>query len=182
MLADVLGVPGGANTVWLPRGATTGVLPAATTTTTADELAAESAAGREAIVVIFAAIAAIVAVVSALSVSSTMAVNLHERRGELATVQALGGRRRDLRRLVRQESLALGAIGVTVGIAAGWWGNGAIIGFFEAANAVEIGTVVPSAALPVAAAAALVLVLALGRLVVRRAARQDVAVVLRGTA
>ena len=116
--------------------------------TIADELAAESRAGRDAIVVVFAAIGIIVAGVAALAVISSMTVSLYERRHELAALQAIGARRRRLRGLLVRELVPIGLLGVAGGLALGALGTRGIIGSFESSNAVDIGVVDATAAIP----------------------------------
>jgi hypothetical protein len=76
------------------------------------QIAAESNAGRDAIVMIFGAIGVIVAGVAALAVMSTMTVNLFERRHELAALQAIGARRATDPRAPRPRAPPVGAVGV----------------------------------------------------------------------
>ena len=108
---------------------------------TADQLAADDRAGRDAIVMIFGAIGVIVAGVAALAVLSSMTVSLFERRHELAAMQAIGARRRRLRGLLVRELLPIGVVGLVGGLALGALGTRGIIGSFEASNAVDIGVV-----------------------------------------
>ncbi len=125
VLAVDLGVPGGANVIWSSDPAPSLELPVATTVTTADELAAESRAGRDAIVMVFGAIGVIVAGVAALAVISSMTVSLYERRHELAALQAIGARRRRLRGLLVRELVPIGLLGVAGGLALGALGTAA---------------------------------------------------------
>jgi putative ABC transport system permease protein len=182
VLATDLGAPGGANVIWSSDPAPAIDLPVATTVTTADEMAAESRAGRDAIVMIFGAIGVIVAGVAALAVISSMTVSLYERRHELAALQAIGARRRRLRGLLVRELVPIGLVGVAGGLALGALGTRGIIGSFEASNAVDIGVVDATAAIPVILVGTLAVLVLLATVVARSVGRRPLAVTLRGAA
>ena len=181
-LAADVGAPGMANLVWSTNESTLIDLPGAVELSSRAEIAQADGEGRDAIVVIFGAIGVIVAGVAALAVMSSMIVSLFERRHELATLQALGARRRRLRALLVRELVPLGVAGLVVGLPLGALGARAIIGSFESSNAVDIGVVDATGAVPYIVAATLVALVGLGMLVVRSAARRPVAVTLRGAA
>lgn len=182
VVAADLGAPGMANIVWSDRSDPALDVPVALWTSTADEIAAEDAAGRDAIVMIFGAIGVIVAGVAALAVMSSMIVSLFERRHELAAMQAIGASRRRLRFLLFRELAALGILGLVGGLALGALGTRGIIGSFEASNAVDIGVVDSIGAIPFIAAGTIVGLGLLATVVVRSAGRRPVAVTLRGAA
>ncbi len=182
VLAADLGEPGMVNTIWSMQEHPDLVLPAASRTISAADLAADDAAGRAAIVLIFGAIGVIVAGVAALAVLSSMTVSLFERRHELAALQALGARRRRLRGLLVRELLPLGAIGLVGGLALGALGTRGIIASFEASNAVDIGVVDAVGSIPFIAAGTFVALVLLALLTVRSAGRRPVTVTLRGAA
>ncbi len=135
--------------------------------------------GRRAIVLIFAAIGAVVVSVAGLAVLSGLAVNVHERRRELAALQAIGGRRRHVFRVVLAELAPLAVAGCGLGLVAGYLGARAIIGSFEASNAVEIGFTFASGAIPAAVAVVVVGSVLVSGLMVRRVTRRPPAVTLR---
>ena len=182
VVAADLGAPGMANIVWSGASEPALDVPVALWTATADEIAADDAAGRDAIVMIFGAIGVIVAGVAALAVMSSMIVSLFERRHELAAMQALGASRRRLRFLLFRELAALGVLGLIGGLALGAYGTRGIIGSFEASNAVNIGVVDSIGAIPFISAGTFVGLGLLAMIVVRSAARRPVAVTLRGAA
>ena len=182
VLAADLGVPGGANAVWSDVESPDLGLDVATRTITASEIAADDAAGRDAIVLIFGAIGAIVVGVAALAVLSSMIVSLYERRHELAAMQAIGARRRTLFLLVLRELAPIGAVGLAAGLTLGALGTRGIIASFEASNVIDIGVVDAVGAIPaivIGTAGALVV---LSLLIVRAATRRPIAVTLRGAA
>ena len=138
--------------------------------------------GRTAILLIFAAIGAVVVSVAGLAVASGLAVNVFERRHEFAALRAIGGRRRDVFRVVVAELLPIAAGGTVFGLIAGYFGGAAIAGSFEASNAVEIGFTYASGVVPVAAVVVIGAALSIGAFMVRQVTRRPVAVTLRGAA
>jgi putative ABC transport system permease protein len=182
VLATDLGAPGGANVVWSSDPAPGLDLPVAATVTTADEMAAASRAGRDSIVMVFGAIGLIVAGVAGLAVISSMTVSLYERRHELAALQAIGARRRRLRGLLVRELVPIGLLGVAGGLALGALGTRGIIGSFEASNAVDIGVVDATAAIPFIVVGTLAVLVVLATVVARSVGRRPLAVTLRGAA
>jgi putative ABC transport system permease protein len=171
-----------ANVVWTTSSTPSFDLPVAMRVNTAEQLAADDAAGRDAIVMIFGAIGVIVAGVAALAVLSTMTVNLFERRHELAAMQAIGARRRRVRGLLIRELLPVGAVGLVLGLGLGALGTRGIIGSFESSNAVDIGVVDALGAVPFVIAGTVVALVLLAAWVARSSARRPVAVTLRGAA
>lgn len=182
VIAADLGAPGRANVVWSTSSTPAIDVPVAVEVETAEQIAAASKAGRDAIVTIFSAIGVIVAGVAALAVLSTMTVNLFERRHELAAMQAIGARRRQLRGLLVRELLPVGAVGAALGLALGALGTRGIIGSFEASNAVDIGVVDALGAIPFVIAGTALVLVALSFWVARSTSRRPIAVTLRGAA
>jgi putative ABC transport system permease protein len=181
-VADDLGAPGMANVVWSESPSSDLGLPVAVEIETAAQVAADNNAGRDAIVMIFAAIGAIVAGVAALAVMSTMTVNLFERRHELAAMQAIGARRSRIRGLLVRELLPVGALGIAVGLGLGALGTRGIIASFEASNAVDIGVVDSLAAIPFVTVGAVLALVLLAVFVARSTERRPIALTLRGAA
>lgn len=181
-IADDLGAPGMANVVW--SHSTLAPVPADVPMQieTAADLSEEDRAGRDAILLIFGAIGAIVTGVAGLAVMSSMTVNLFERRHEFAAMQALGARRRRLRRLLATELVPVGIVGVGLGLGLGALAARGIIASFEASNSIDIGTTLSFGAIPFIVAGTLVALVGLAAAVVRSAARRPIAVTLRGAA
>ena len=180
-LATDLGSPGMANRV-LSLDEQPANIPAGFVSTFLLADAGEDQSSRNAILLIFGAIGLVVVSVAGLAVASGLAVKVHERRHEFAAMQAVGARRCHVLRVVAGELLPLVAVGVALGLAAGYLGAGAIMASFEASNAVEIGFVFATGAVPAALAVAVLGSLALAVLVVRRVTRRPVAVTLRAGA
>ncbi len=182
VLAVDLGAPDHANVVWSDRAVPGVAFDTPVRTTTAEDLAAEDEAGRDAIVLIFGAIGIIVAGVAALAVMSSMTVSLFERRHELAALQAVGARRRRLRGLILRELLPIATVGVLGGIALGALGTRGIIASFEASNAIDIGVVDAVGSIPAIVGGAVIVLVTLALVIVRSATRRPVTVTLRGAA
>ena len=138
--------------------------------------------GRTAILLIFGAIGVVVVSVAGLAVASGLAVNIYERRRELAAIQAIGGRRRHLVRLVATEVLLLGGRGLGIGLVGGYLGARAIARSFEISNAVQIDFVFSSGVVPLVIAVVLVGLLALSVAMVRPATARPIAQTLRQAA
>ena len=180
-LAEDLGRTGFVNAVY-STSATAPDLGLPAETTSVAEMSAEDQAARDAIVGIFFAIGGIVAGVTVLGVMSLVAVSLHERRHETATLLAIGGRRADVRRSLVTELLPLGIVGAALGVVAGWGGAIGIIAGFEASSAVDIGTDFAQGAVAPAIIGAVVVLTVLALSAARQATRVPAAVVLRGSA
>ncbi len=178
-LAADLGAPGRANRVLSLDASPATVPPGFTGRALLGDLTDEHSA-RDAILLIFSAIGFVVVSVAGLAVASGLAVNAYERRHEFAAIQALGGRRRHVFRVVAAELLPLTVAGIGLGLVAGYVGAEAIIASFETSNAVEIGFVFAGGAIPLAATVVVLGSLVLGRLVVGRVTRRPVALTLRG--
>jgi putative ABC transport system permease protein len=143
-----------------------------------DDLNADES-GRDAIVLIFTAIGLVIVSVAGLAVASGLAVNVYERRHELAALQAIGGRRRHVMRVVLAELGPIAVVGVVAGVALGYVGALGLVGAFEAADAVEIGLVFATGVVPFATALAVLGSLGLGMVMARRVTSRPAAVTLR---
>lgn len=139
-------------------------------------------AARDAVLLIFTAIGLVIVSVAGLAVASGLAVNVYERRRELAALQAIGGRRRHVMRVVVAELAPIAVAGVALGVVLGYLGAFGLVSAFEAADAVEIGLVFAVGAVPAAAGLAVVGSLGLGSMMARRVTRRPAAVTLRAAA
>ena len=177
-LANDLGQPGRANVVFSAADRTPTGLQGLTTTTYLDDFSSDDS-GRSAILLIFGAIGLVVVTVAGLAVASGLAVNVYERRHEFAAIRAIGGRSHQVMHVVSAELLPLAAVGVAVGVVAGYFGGLAIMRSFERADAVDIGFVFAGGAIPLVTATVILGCLLIGGLTVRRVSRQSIAVTLR---
>jgi ABC-type lipoprotein release transport system permease subunit len=66
------------------------------------------------------AISALAILVGGIGMMNTMIMSVFERTREIGTLRALGWRRRNVLRMVIKESLALGLIGVVIGVVLAW--------------------------------------------------------------
>jgi putative ABC transport system permease protein len=179
-LAADLGSPGMANIVYSLDELPTVEVVGLTETILLDSL--EDSGGRAAILLIFGAIGLVVVSVAGLAVASGLAINVYERRHEFAALQAIGGRRRHVFRVVSAELIPLAVLGIGLGLFAGYIGGQAIMESFEASNAVEIGYTFATGAIPVATGVVIAGSLMLGGLMVRRVTRRPAAITLRSAA
>jgi putative ABC transport system permease protein len=175
-LAADLGRPGYANVVYSAEAATPPGLQGLTSTTHLVDAASDDS-GRSAILLIFGAIGLVVVTVAGIAVASGLAVDVYERRHEFAAIRAIGGRSRQVMRVVSAELLPLATLGVVAGVGLGYLGGRAIMQSFERADAVDIGFVFAGGAVPAVAAVGGCLLI--GGLTVRRVSRRSVAATLR---
>ena len=138
--------------------------------------------GVDNIASLFSVLTLLALLTALLLVSNTMTTLVGEQTGEIASMKAIGARRRDIRRLYLRTALLLGALGALVGAALGVLLANALVGSFasqffgvDAAFGVSVPVVVVSAALglvgpPLAALPA-----------IRRATRLPLAEALRST-
>lgn len=180
-LGTALGDPDGATRIFSLDSAPTYPLGGVVGQDRLDDLSDDDS-GRTAVLLIFGAIGVVVVTVAGLAVASGIAVNIYERRHEIAAVQAIGGRRRHLMRLLTTELLWLGTAGLSLGIVGGYYGGRAIARSFETSNAVEIGFVFAQGALPVVIGVVLGGLVLLAAIMVRPATRRPIAETLRGAA
>jgi len=177
-LADDLGRPGSANVIFTSDDQAPAGLAGLTTTVRLDDFASDDR-GRSAILLIFGAIGLVVVAVAGLAVASSLAVNVYERRHEFAAVRAIGGRSGQVMRIVTVELLPLATVGVVAGVGLGHLGGRAIMESFERADAVDIGFVFATGAIPAVAATVVAGCLVIGGLTVRKVSRRSVAATLR---
>ena len=180
-LAAELGQPGRVNVVYSTVESPVFDVGGLTSITTMGDWTADDS-GRQALLLIFSAIGAIVVAVAGLAVASGVAVNVFERRHELAAIRAIGGRWRDVMRVVSAELLPLAVAGIALGVVAGWFGSRAIVTSFENADAVQIGLVFAAGAIPAAAAIVLFGCVLISGSMVRRIDRRSLAETLRTAA
>jgi putative ABC transport system permease protein len=198
--ADIVGnylVP---EPVWAPHGvqdadtmviveSAPGVTPAETkaaVTTVADrfggpdvqdrsEFAAASTAGVDMLLTVVYALLALAIVIALMGIANTLSLSVHERTRELGLLRAVGQTRRQVRQMVRWESVLVATFGAIGGIGLGVFLGWALV---EAASATS-GSAVGVFALPAGRLAVVLLVGAVAGVVAglrpaRRAARLDV--------
>ncbi len=179
-LAADLGNPGAANAIYSDSGTPPVGLTGLSSTALIDDLSSDDS-GRTAILLIFGAIGLVVVTVAGLAVASGLMVNVYERRREFATMRAIGGRSRQVMRVVVVEVLPLAVLGVLAGTMFGYLGAQAITESFESADAVDIGFVFAGGAILPAALTVLFGCAAICAVTMQRIGRRSVADTLRST-
>ncbi len=177
-LSADLGNSGAANAIYSDSGTAPVGLTGLTSTTLIDDLSSDDS-GRSAILLIFGAIGLVVVTVAGLAIASGLMVNVYERRREFATMQAIGGRFRQVTRVVVLEVLPLAALGILAGTVLGYLGAQAITESFERADAVAIGFVFAGGAILPAALIVLFGCAAICAVTMQRIGRRSVADTLR---
>ncbi len=131
----------------------------------------ELATGLDAVLAVFGVLLALCVVVSLLGIVNALVLATFERTRELGTLRALGMSRRQLRRMVRHESIATALLGAVLGAVAGL-GMAAILTAVFADEGLQF--VVPAGTLVAFAVLAVVAGVVAAALPARRAARMDV--------
>jgi putative ABC transport system permease protein len=198
--ADIVGNYVVPESVWAPHGvqdadtmviveSAPGVTPAETkaaVTTVADrfggpdvqdrsEFATASTQGVDMLLTIVYALLALAIVIALMGIANTLSLSVHERTRELGLLRAVGQTRRQVRQMVRWESVLVATFGAVGGIGLGVFLGWALV---EAASATS-GSAVGVFALPAGRLAVVLLVGAVAGVVAglrpaRRAARLDV--------
>jgi putative ABC transport system permease protein len=142
---------------------------------TADEYVDEMAAGIDELLAIFYILLALAVIVSLFGIVNTLVLATFERMQELGTLRAVGMSRRQVRRMVRHESVITALIGAVTGIAAGL-GLAAIVTSLLSDEGLTFA--VPGGALIGFAIVAVIAGIIAAVLPARRAARTNVLVAL----
>jgi putative ABC transport system permease protein len=114
---------------------------------------------------------ALAVIVSLFGIVNTLVLSTFERMRELGTLRAVGMTRRQVRRMVRHESIITALIGAVIGIAAGLGLAGVAV---AALGKYGIAYAIPTGALVAVALIAIVAGVAAAVLPARRASRVDV--------
>ncbi|MGC8827375.1 MAG: ABC transporter permease, partial [Anaerolineae bacterium] len=115
---------------------------------------------------------------SLLGMMNTLAINIIERTREIGLLRAIGSTRRQIRRMIRAESLLLSALGTAFGLIAGVW-LGYVLNDALNAGGFPMPFSFPLAGILLAIAAGLLLGVAAASLPARQAVRMDIASALR---
>jgi putative ABC transport system permease protein len=84
-----------------------------------DEYASSMGRGLDMMLTIVYALLALTVVIALLGIANTVTLSIHERRRELSILRAVGQTRRQLRRMVRDESVVISLFGTVGGLAVG---------------------------------------------------------------
>jgi len=115
---------------------------------------------------------------SLIALVNTLAINVIERTREIGMIRAVGGTRRQIRRMILAESLLLSAMGIAFGILAGLWMGYALVGAMGVAG-FAMSYSFPLASVLVAIAVGLIFGVLASLLPARQAARLDIVAALR---
>ncbi|MGI8558274.1 MAG: FtsX-like permease family protein [Solirubrobacteraceae bacterium] len=136
------------------------------------ELADQEAASLDNAALLLYALLGLSVIVSLLGLTSTLALQVHERRREIGVLRAVGASRRVVRRMVRYESVITALMGGAAGIALGVLA--AALTTASLSSAADLHLALPWGTLAAALAAALALGVLAAAGPARRAARTDV--------
>jgi putative ABC transport system permease protein len=151
-------------------GRTVARFPEAQVDRSADWIDAQLA-GLDGVIALFGVLLALCVIVSLLGIANALVLATFERTRELGVLRALGMSRRQLRRMVRAESIVTALLGAVLGAVAGL-GLAAIVTTLLAGQGLQF--VVPVGGLVVFAVLAVVAGALAAALPARRAARMDV--------
>jgi putative ABC transport system permease protein len=114
---------------------------------------------------------------SLIALINTLAINVIERTREIGMIRAVGGTRRQVRRIILAESLLLAGLGIAFGILAGLWMGYALV---EAMGIVgfDLTYFFPAASVLVAIAVGLIFGVLAALIPARQAARMDIVTAL----
>lgn len=115
---------------------------------------------------------------SLIALVNTLAINVIERTREIGMIRAVGGTRRQIRRMILAESLLLSAMGIAFGILAGLWLGYALVSAMSVAGFL-LSYSFPLASILVAIAVGLIFGVLASLLPARQAARLDIVAALR---
>jgi putative ABC transport system permease protein len=114
---------------------------------------------------------------SLIALINTLAINVIERTHEIGMIRAVGGTRRQVRRMILAESLLLSGLGIAFGILAGLWMGYALVGAMGIVG-FNLTYFFPAASVLVAIAVGLIFGVLASVLPARQAARMDIVTAL----
>ncbi|MGW1490534.1 ABC transporter permease [Streptomyces sp. NPDC002402] len=141
---------------------------------TRDEYAQSAAGAIDMMLTLVYALLALAVVIALLGIANTLTLAIHERTRELGLLRAVGQTRRQLRSMVRYESVLVAAFGTAGGLALGGLLGWVLVKASEGAGDTAFAFAVPPLQLLVVALVGLVAGAVAGWRPARRAARLDV--------
>ncbi|WP_328680784.1 ABC transporter permease [Streptomyces sp. NBC_00322] len=141
---------------------------------TRDEYAQSAAGAIDMMLTLVYALLALAVVIALLGIANTLTLAIHERTRELGLLRAVGQTRRQLRSMVRYESVLVAAFGTAGGLALGGLLGWVLVKASEGAGDTAFAFAVPPLRLLVVALVGLVAGAVAGWRPARRAARLDV--------
>jgi putative ABC transport system permease protein len=144
-----------------------------------DEYAATQTAGLDMMLGVIYALLALAIIIALMGIANTLSLSIHERRRELGVLRAVGQTRRQLRTMVRDESVLIAVLGTVGGMALGVFLGWALVQAAATSAGVGVFTA-PVVRLAVILAVGAVAGVLAGVRPARRAARMDVLDAVRG--
>ena len=117
------------------------------------------------------------AIPSLIALINTLAINVIERTREIGMIRAVGGTRRQVRRMILAESLLLAGLGIAFGILAGLWMGYSLVGAMGLVG-FNLTYFFPAASVLVAIAVGLIFGVLASLIPARQAARLDIVTAL----
>ena len=117
------------------------------------------------------------AIPSLIALINTLAINVIERTREIGMIRAVGGTRRQVRRMILAESLLLSGLGIAFGILAGLWLGYALVGAMALVG-FNLTYFFPAASVLVAIAVGLIFGVLAALVPARQAAKMDIVTAL----
>jgi putative ABC transport system permease protein len=117
------------------------------------------------------------AIPSLIALINTLAINVIERTREIGMIRAVGGTRRQVRRMILAESLLLAGLGIAFGILAGLWIGYALVGAMGLVG-FDLTYFFPAASVLVAIAVGLIFGVLAALIPARQAAKMDIVTAL----
>lgn len=141
---------------------------------TRDEYARSAAGAIDMMLTLVYALLALAVLIALLGIANTLTLAIHERTRELGLLRAVGQTRRQLRSMVRYESVLIAAFGTAGGLALGGLLGWVLVKASEGAGDTAFAFAVPPVQLAVVALVGLIAGAVAGWRPARRAARLDV--------
>ncbi|HJW82871.1 MAG TPA: ABC transporter permease, partial [Anaerolineae bacterium] len=114
---------------------------------------------------------------SLIALINTLAINVIERTREIGMIRAVGGTRKQVRRMILAESLLLAGLGIALGILAGLWMGYALVGAMGIVG-FNLTYFFPAASVLVAIAVGLIFGVLAALVPARQAAKMDIVTAL----
>jgi putative ABC transport system permease protein len=139
-----------------------------------EEFAADTAGNVDIMLSIIYALLALAIVIALMGIGNTLSLSIHERTRELGLLRAVGQTRRQVRAMVRGESVLIAGFGAVGGIALGVFLGWALVAVLGAGNGVMEVFALPTARLVIVLVVGALAGVVAGLRPARRASRMDV--------
>jgi putative ABC transport system permease protein len=139
-----------------------------------EEFAADTASNVDMMLTIIYALLALAIIIALMGIANTLSLSIHERTRELGLLRAVGQTRRQVRAMVRGESVLIAGFGAVGGIALGVFLGWALVQVLAAGSGVMEVFALPTARLAVVLVVGALAGVVAGLRPARRASRMDV--------